>query len=210
MRLVRTTIWLGLTALVVLATRTLVYALVPSPEARLLEHQAAGPTLPVLTGGALLAGLAISAAVVWLASLAVRERHLLSGEPGPAPRFSLRGLAISATALFVATSCVFTCLESYIHYRAGLGFHGLSCLEGPVHRNAVPILAALSLLAAALHAAACHVLASARRTIRLLRGRLMRLPRRRALPAAPLTTSVLSRMLVRRLGARGPPVAVSA
>ena len=32
-------------------------------------------------------------------------------------------------------------LESTIHWREGLGWHGLHCLLGPVHRDAIPILA---------------------------------------------------------------------
>jgi hypothetical protein len=209
MRIARAAIWLGLGALVVLASRALAYALVPSPAARLLAHQAAGPTLPVLTGGALFAALALSAVVVGLAGLAVRERHLLSGDVAPPPRFELRRFARSSVALFLGTSLAFTGLESYLHARAGLGVHGLSCLAGPVHRNALPVLASLSLLAAAFHAGARHVLLWARRTIRLLGGRGLRVPRRPALPTSPLRISILSRLFPSPLGARGPPATVS-
>ena len=205
MRTLRACTWIGLGALVVLATRSLCYALAPSPEARLLERQAAGPALPTVIAGALFCALVLAALIVWLAALAVRERHLVSGEPGPAPRFGLRRPLLSAAALFVATSIGFASLESYIHLRAGHGFHGLTCLVGPVHRNALPILAALSLLAAAFDAAARHILAWARRAIRLLAGR-PRLPRRRpVLPSAPRSIPLAMRLLPGGCGARAPP-----
>jgi hypothetical protein len=207
MRIARASVWAGLGVLIVLATRSLCYALAPSPEAQLLEHKAAGPALPIVAAGALVTALALAAAIVWLASMAVRERHLVSGEIGPLPRLDLLRAARSAVGLFVGTSLAFAALESYIHLRAGLGFHGLSCLVGPVHRNALPVLAALSLLAAALHAAAGHVLAWARRTIRLLAGRPHMIPRRPELPARPRTIRVASEDLALPLGARAPPAA---
>jgi hypothetical protein len=205
MRIVRASAWIGLGALIVLATRSLCYALVPGPEAQLLEHQAAGPALPIVAGGALLTALALATAIVWLATMAVRERHLLSGDIAPLPRLDLVRASLSAVGLFVATSLAFAGLESYIHLREGLGFHGLSCLVGPVHRNALPILAALSLLGAALHAAAGHLLAWARRTIRLLAGRPARLRRPAALPVAPVRVRLRPQLLVLPLGARAPP-----
>jgi hypothetical protein len=205
MRIVRPAVWVGLGALVVLATRSLCYALVPGPEAQLLEHKAAGPGLPIVAVGALLTALGLAAAIVWLAAMAVRERHLLGGEIGPPPRLDLVRASLSAVGLFAGTSLGFAALESYIHLRAGLGFHGLSCLVGPVHRNALPILGALSLLAAALHAAACHVVAWARRTIPLLTCRPPRLPRRIAPLARPRAIQLRSQLLALPLGARAPP-----
>jgi hypothetical protein len=206
MRIVRAAVWVGLGALVVLATRWLCYALVPGPEAQLLEHKAGGPALPIVAGGALLTALTVAGAIVCVASMAVRERHLLSGEIGPLPRLDLRRASLSAAGLFVGTSLAFAGLESYIHLREGLGFHGLSCLVGPVHRNALPILAALSLLAAALHAAGRHVLSWARRTIRVLVSRPPRLPRPTSVPAGPPRTPELrSELLALPLGARAPP-----
>src|SRR2546423_2253975 len=80
----------------------------------------------------------------------------------------------------------FALLESYIHWRAGLGWHGLHCLTGPVHRNALPILGALSLLGAALGAALDHVLAWLRRTITALARPRLRIAG--APPLAVLTT----------------------
>jgi hypothetical protein len=207
MRIVRAVAWIGLGALVVLATRSLCYALVPGPEAQLLEHKAAGPALPIVAGGALLTALVLAAAIVWVATMAVRERHLVSGDIGPRPRLDVVRASLSAAGLFAATSLAFAGLESYIHLRDGLGFHGLSCLIGPVHRNALPILAALSLLAAALHAAACHVVAWARRTLRLLAGRPLQLRRPAALPVTPSAIQLRSQLLVLPLGARAPPAA---
>ena len=211
MRIARLAIWLPLGALVVLGARALCYALAPAtPLAADLQHRTAGPALPVVAGGSLVAALIVSSAVVWLASLAVRERHLLSGDAGPAPRFDLRRLALSAAGLWVASSVAFAGVESYVHMRTGLGWHGVTCLAGPVHRNAVPILAALALLAAVLHAAAAHVVAWARRTVRLLR---MRRTPRLCRPAAPLpllVTALRSALSPRPLGARGPPLAAQA
>ena len=54
-------------------------------------------------------------------------------------------------------------VESTIHWREGLGWHGLGCLVGPVHRDAIPILVALSLIAVAVHGAIEHLLEWARR-----------------------------------------------
>lgn len=206
MRALRASLWLALTALVVLGARALAYALAPAtPLAAALQGRAVGPALPAVAGVSLVLALVLGAVVVWLASLAVRERHLLSGEVGPAPRLCLRGLAVSAVALWMGSSVAFTGLESLIHARAGLGFHGVECLTGPVHGNALPLLAALSLLAAAFRAAAAHVWAWARRTARLLRARRPRRARRPALPLPPLVVNFVSSPAVRTLGARGPP-----
>jgi hypothetical protein len=72
-------------------------------------------------------------------------------------------------SLAVVTSVSGGLLEAYLHWRAGLGWHGLHCLVGPVHRNLLPFEAALSLCAAALVAAAQHVLGWMRRTFARLR-----------------------------------------
>jgi hypothetical protein len=91
-----------------------------------------------------------------------------------APSLRLRRLALRAVALYVSSALAFAYFESYLHWRAGLGWHGLFCLVGPVHRNAIPILAALALLAAALAEAAGHVLAWMRAVAReLCRRRLI-------------------------------------
>ena len=208
MRAARAATWIALCALVVLGARAIAYALVPSPEARALAGKAAGPGLPVIAGGALLAALAVAALTVWLAWLAIRERHFLSGEAAPPPQLDPRRIALSAVGLWLAAMAGFTALETSLHANAGLGVHGLSCLGGPVHRNAVPILAALALLGAAVHAAARHVVAWARRTIHLF----FRV--RRPVFGRPQPSFAPLRILhavppARPVGARAPPPPVA-
>ena len=95
--------------------------------------------------------------------------------------------------------------ESYLHWRAGLGFHGLSCLVGPVHRNAIPLLAALALVAAALAEAVLHLIGWMRAAAReLLRPRLFLLPARPA-AGAPLV-SLSSARVPQRARSRAPPL----
>lgn len=168
MKVLRALAWLGGGALVVLAARAIVYALSPSPLAQAFEGKAGGPALPFVVVGAAVLGIAIAAVVLGLAALGVRERALLADAPRPPLR--LRRLVVRAAILFVTTCFAFALFESWEHWRAGLGWHGLHCLTGPVHRNAIPILAALSLIAAALAAALEHVLAWMRRTIERLRA----------------------------------------
>ena len=163
--------WVGALALVVLTSRALAYALSPSPLARDFSRRAGGPALPVVAVVSLGLALALASAAVFLASLAVRERLLL--EPGPVtfePRLRIRRILATATALWLGAMPVFGLVESYIHWRAGLGWHGLHCLFGPAHRDAIPILGALSLVGAALAAAVEHVLAWIRRTAASLAG----------------------------------------
>jgi hypothetical protein len=198
----RLLLWPAAVALTVLAARQLAYALAPSPLARVLEHSAGGPGLVTVTLVSLGLALAASALVVWLAALGVRERARLRPER-VAPRLRLRRLAVRALTLWAASAVAFTLLESYLHWRAGLGFHGLSCLAGPVHRNALPLLAALALLAAALAEALGHLFAWARAVARELR--------RRRLAPAPFThfgsLLLLAPALVPvRTRARGPPL----
>jgi hypothetical protein len=163
MRLLRALAWVAAGALVVLGARTLAYGISPSALAAAFQHRAGGPFVPFAAVGALGVCIVVAAAVVWLAALGVRERALV--EDAPAPRLGLRQLAVRAVLLFVATSLAFALFESYLHWRAGLGWHGLRCLTGPVHRDAIPILGGLSLVAAALAAALEHVLAWMRRTM---------------------------------------------
>jgi hypothetical protein len=188
-------------ALVVLVARALAYALVPSSG---LAAAAGGPALPavVLVSAAL--GLGGACAVLWLASLGVRERAQLAH--ACAPRLDVWAFARRAAGLFAASALAFAALESYIHWRAGLGFHGLHCLTGPVHRDALPILAALVLVAAALIGAVRHVLVWMRRTFARLRA--TRRPRRRRTLVRPRPSRASGRLLARRHSARGPPVAV--
>lgn len=204
--------WPPLAALVVLAARALAYALAPHSTVvgNELERQAGGPSLVVTAVAALAGAAVVASAVLWIAALAVRERHLLAGGSGEAP--ALRSLRVLSAAfgLFLVTSLAFASLESYLHWRAGLGFHGLHCVVGPIHRDALPLLGALSLLAAAAEAAARHLLRWMRRTIQALRRR----PRARLRPSArplppraraPVRTSLAGLDL-----ARGPPALLPA
>jgi hypothetical protein len=197
--------WLAALALVVLGSRTIAYAISPSPLAAELSHQAGGPALPVIAVVAVLLSVAFSAAVVWLAALGVRERRLLETRPLVAePRLRLGLLAARALAFWLVSMPAFAYLESTIHWREGLGWHGLHCLTGPVHRNAIPILGALSLVTAALAAALEHVVAWMRRTLASIAG-----PRRIAglvVVAQPQTNEFLpTAVFAAPLGARGPP-----
>ena len=192
-------------ALVVLGSRTIAYALSPSPLAAELSHQAGGPALPVIAVVALLLAVAFSAAIVWLAALGVRERRLLETRPLVAePRLRLGLLAARALALWLVAMPAFALLESTIHWREGLGWHGLHCLTGPVHRNAIPILGALSLVAAALAAALEHVFAWMRRALASIAG-----PTRIAgivlVARPPAAEFVPAAAFASPLGARGPP-----
>ena len=102
--------------LVVLGTRSIVYALSPSPLAAELAHQAGGPGLPAITLVALALALGVSAAIVWLAALGVRERRLLETRPViGAPQLGLALLPARALALWLVTmpdDARFTTLDS--------------------------------------------------------------------------------------------------
>jgi hypothetical protein len=200
MRIIR---FAGTTALLVLAARQLAYALAPAPAAA-LQHAVGGPGVVVTTLVALPVGLALACAVLWLASLGVRERQLLSGERATVARVRPLRVALDATALASAGCLAFAALESYVHWRAGMGFHGLHCLTGPVHRNAIPIVGSLALLAAALRAALAHVIAWIRRTIALLRARRVAVSHAPVLRAAA-TRTVFPTLLADRIRVRGPP-----
>jgi hypothetical protein len=195
--------WLGAVILVVLGSRTIAYAISPSPLAAELSHQAGGPALPVIAVVAVLLAVALSAVIVWLAALGVRERRLLETRPVIGEQRLRLGLLVGrAFALWLITMPAFAYLESTIHWREGLGWHGLHCLVGPVHRNAIPILGALSLVAAALAAALEHVFAWMRRTLARIAA-----PRRIAVSVARPAASEFLPLLAfaTPLGARGPP-----
>jgi hypothetical protein len=167
-RLVRASAWSTAAALVVLAARTFAYALAPQPTALSLELEraAGGPRLVVVAAVVLGCAAAAAVAMVGLAALAVRERlELERAVVLSPPRIRPLRVSLRATALFVVTALAFALLESYLHWRAGLGWHGLHCLTGPVHRDALPILAALSLVAAAAAEAVEHLVAWAHRTL---------------------------------------------
>ena len=166
---------------------------------------AASLALPAVAVASAALALVVSVAVVSLAAFGVRERLLLETRPviGP-PRLRLGLLAGRALALWLMTMPAFALLESYIHWRQGLGWHGLHCLTGPVHRNAIPVLGALSLVVAAVATALEHVFAWMRRTLARLAAPartagLVRFSRPASADLAPAAT------LVGELGARGPP-----
>jgi hypothetical protein len=163
--------WIFAATLVVLLTRSIAYAIAPSSAARVLEHRAGGPALPVLTLVALALGGSLAIAICWLAAFGVRERALLERRrlAQSAPRFSPARTFARGIALAVITSVAGGLFEAYLHWRAGLGWHGVECVFGPVHRDLLPIAAALSFVAAALLAAAEHLIAWMRRTFARLR-----------------------------------------
>jgi hypothetical protein len=167
-RSIRLAVLLGSAMLVVLTARSIAYAITPGTAARVLEHRAGGPSLPIIAIVALT--LAASAAIIvcWLASLAVRERALL--EDRAAPRFRVGRMLALALVLAVMTTVGGGFFEAYIHWREGLGWHGLDCIAGPVHQNLLPIQCALSLVAAAMLAAAEHISRWMRRTFASLRA----------------------------------------
>jgi hypothetical protein len=202
---VRLAVWTLIVVAVVLATRTIAYAL--APQSVLLAALAQGEAGPNVAGAlvvAVVAGAGIAAAVLWLAVTAVRERLALEGRRlVRTPRVPVVRLGVRVVALFLVTSFTFAMTESYIHWRDGLGWHGLHCLVGPVHRDAIPILVALSLIAVAIHGAVEHLLAWARRLFAQLAAQLAWLP----LPVPPGVS--FSRPHRRWSGrsrpARGPP-----
>jgi hypothetical protein len=200
----RRLLWVPVVAVLVLAARWLCYALAaPSPLAGRLEASAGGPRLVVVTLVSVALGTGLSVFTVWLAALGVRERARLRPER-VAPQLRLRRFLLRFLVLYAASSLAFALFESYLHWRSGIGFHGLSCLFGPVHRNALPILAALALVAAALAEAAAHVLAWVRAVVRALR-------RRRLADSLPQVVSSFHEAPVSRtalLGARprAPPL----
>jgi hypothetical protein len=199
-------IWALVTVAVVLATRTVVYALAPqSVLLAALAHNQVGPDVTVPLLAAVLASAAAAAAVLWLALLAVRERLLLEGrrlvDP---PRLRPGLLAARYSALLAVSSCSFALLESTLHWREGLGWHGLSCLLGPVHRDAIPLLAGLSLVAVAAHGALEHLLAWARRLYAQLAACLPPLPAPACRP--PLPAPPRACLAGAANPARGPPL----
>jgi hypothetical protein len=191
---------LGL-GLVILGGRALAYAATPTP----LAAQLGGPRLPVIAFVALALASAISLGVLWLAALGVRERHALDRAPGPPPRLALARFAQDGALLAGGSLLGFAALETWLHSRAGMHMHWWMCLEGPVHRNAIPILAALSLTAAALLGAVRHALAWARRVVAVLRRLLQPGAARRPQTFALGRLTAPAWLLARALRARGPP-----
>lgn len=209
-RLGRAALWALAGVLVVLCARWLAYALSPSPAARLLERRAGGPGVPTIAFVCLALGAAVAIAVCWLAALGVRERALLERRLLTAlpPRLRIGRTLLHTLGLAIATSLAGGLLEAYIHWRAGLGWHGLHCVVGPVHRDLLPFEAALSFIAAAILAAAQHVVAWMRRTFALLRG----VPSARRLHVPPVHIPAFDpprRILCPRAGTPRAPPALS-
>jgi hypothetical protein len=199
-------LWALLAALVVLAARAVVYALASSQSVLLeqLAHREGGPRLAGVLTAAVLAAALAAAAVLWLAVVAVRERLALEGRPLVAvPRLRPWRLAARAGLLFAFSSFGFALVESDLHRRAGLGWHGLHCLVGPVHRDAIPILAALTLVAVAADGAIEHLVAWARRLIAQLMPCARRL--RHPAPDVPPVSLPRSRFTGSTVVPRGPP-----
>jgi hypothetical protein len=196
--------WVATLALVVLGGRALAYALSPSPLAADFSQRVGGPTLPMVAAVSVGLALLCASALVALVALAVRERLVL--EPRQVsfePRLHLLRLVGRALALWLVAMPAFALLESYIHWRAGLGWHGLHCLVGPAHQDAIPLLGALSLVGAALAAAVEHVLAWMRRTAASLsRAAIVGVP---APAYAPTYSFVPSSISGHAALARGPP-----
>lgn len=187
-------VWLAAVLLVVLAGRVIAYALAdPTPLRASLRHAAGGPRLATIALVSLGLGAGLAAAVLWLASVGVRERAALAGRGEPPRLQPLRVLA-HAVGLTLVSCGLFAALESYLHLRAGLAWHGFSCLTGPVHVAAVPILGSLSALAAAVLVAARHVFPWMRRTLGLLVER-----PHRATAATFLVEPAVEPLVVRRL-----------
>lgn len=204
--------WLGVVVLIELVARAIVYGLAPSAAeaSRDLGGRLGGPGFTATLLVAVGLGAVLGSGLVWLASLGVRERWELATERpvGPAPRVGWLRLLRRALALTVVGWLAFAAIETTIHLQAGLGFHGLECLVGPVHRNALPVIGGIALLAACLTAAAGLVLGWMRRTV----GRFVR-PRpqaRRSLSLTRLAVLTAPRRTALALGAppRGPPLPV--
>jgi hypothetical protein len=203
-RILRAGGWTAVVAAVVLAARTLAYALAPDPRAVALGQVTGGPR-PVVAGAvALVLAATVAGAVLWLSALGVRERHRLRAG-GATPRLRLVPVLARSLAVAVVSAAAFTAIESIIHEREGLGFHGLHCLAGPVHENALPLIAALSLLAVALVEAVRHAVEFGRRVIaaRPPRSRVPRAARHARVAALVLELLAVERPTVLR--GRGPP-----
>jgi hypothetical protein len=172
-----------------------------------VHEQLGGPSLPVIALVALGLGAAIAVAVCWLVALGVRERRLLERRvlASPTPAMRSGRIVVNALALWAGAAPALGLLEAYLHWRSGLGWHGLSCLVGPVHRDLLPIVAALSLVAAAAIAAAEHVLAWMRRTFALLVSGVPGVAVPPAISFPFESRMARERFRAARAGARAPP-----
>lgn len=206
-RTCNTGLWLGSGIIVVLLARSIAYAVSPAPAARVLEARAGGPSLPVVTLVALALGASLAIAICALAAMGVEERARLEKRrlAAAAPSLGARRMVLSALLLSVTTSIAGGFFEGFLHWRAGLGWHGLHCLTGPVHHNLIPIATALSCVAAALIAAGRQVAAWMRRAYAALGASVLRIAMAaRVLPALRLDIPRDS-VRVRAGSARAPP-----
>ncbi|HZC28617.1 MAG TPA: hypothetical protein VE269_02665 [Gaiellaceae bacterium] len=194
--------WTATTALVILLARTIAYAVRPSPIAELLRHRAGGPALPALSLVALTAGSSLAIVITFLAWLGVREQALV--ERRPPPRLSVARMLRRAAFLWCAAAALGGFFEAYLHWSAGLGWHGLHCVVGPVHRDLLPIDAALSLVATAIATAVAHVVTWMRRTLQRLRCVTPYIRRGSSGPAAATPVLHVQPRPAAR-GPRGPP-----
>jgi hypothetical protein len=198
--------WVAVVGAIELVARTLAYAFSPDPRAEAFGHVTGGPRPVVIAAIALGLAALLSCAVLWLSALGVRERHRLRRDPGAGPRLRLGRMARRGVALFVVNSILFTAIESTIHVEEGLGFHGMHCILGPVHRDALPLIAALALVASALVEAIQHAFAFGRRIVAAegVRPRLPRAVRAVLVRLAGSASPAIDAPVVR--GDRGPPV----
>lgn len=190
---------------IALVARTVAYALSPAPSAERLGGALGGPHLVVVAGVTIgLAALA-SLLLVVLTGAAIGERARLAAVRDT-PRLDARAIPLRAVGLFAASAVVFAGVESTIHWHAGYGFHPQHCLTGPVHENAIPILAALAVVASVAIAVADRLRAWAHRTL----GEAVTVDGLRlafaTLPAAPRPSLPLVATVHRRCDPRGPPV----
>jgi len=203
----RILVWAVAAVLVIAVSRQIAYALAGAAVAQRLAGEGGGTDPVWIAAAALLAAGLVAAVGTWLVAIGVRERCHLELERWAAPQ-PLRPARIAgrAAALGLATNAGFAAVESCIHYREGLGFMGLRCIEGPIHADAAPILIGLSLLAAAAVTAAEHVLGALRRAVALLvlsRRCVPRTSERRRPP--PAGTRVCARRCLGANLTRGPP-----
>ena len=200
--------WFAVSTAAAFLARAAVYSFAPTgtPLGTRLAAATGGPSLMLEIVAFALAACA-SLAIVGTAVVAVAERRRLDPLAlSASPCIEPLQVAKRAVVVMLASSLVFTTVETNVHWRSGLGFHGVRCLTGPVHRDALPFLAALPLLASAVLTAAGHVLAWLRRAIaRLVGGVEQALAEHRPRLSPVSNVLVAARELASALGARAPP-----
>jgi hypothetical protein len=198
----RRLVFAAITTAVTLATHFVAYALSPSPTARVFAGALGGPRPLVVAGVAVTVAALLAALVLILTRIAVRERLQL--RHASAPAMPLAAAARRAGGLFAATATLFTIIENVLHYEAGLGVHLVACLTGPVHVDALPILAAFSIAASAAVCAADHLLQLGRRAVAAAAATPV-LAARRDVPPRAASARLFADAAPRLTAARGPP-----